>query len=812
MSTIRAMVDTPHPNTDAVAERLQEALGSAFRLERELGGGGMSRVFVARDAALDRRVVVKVLPETIAEGLSADRFRREIMLSAGLQHPNIVPVIAAGDAGGLPYFVMPFVEGESLRGRIARGPLMIPEVVSILRDVARALGYAHARGIIHRDIKPDNILLSGGAAVVADFGVAKALVESAPGTTSGDSARTLTRVGMSLGTPAYMAPEQVVADPAMDQRVDIYSLGVLAFEALAGRAPFTGETVAEVMSAHLTRTPEPLTTVRPGTPIALGALVARCMEKDPRQRPANAEQLLQLLDDPAVVSGAVPSLASVPAVARGASHGRSRTLALIGAALLAVAGGGWWVLRGRTGGTAAVQTIAVLPLDQVTSDTADAYLAQGIADEVLNALARIPGVHVASRLAAKSVATAKAPAEVAKQLGVTMTLEGSVQRRGDRVRVTAQLARVIDGVSVWSETYDRPGSELYALQGEIAGSVAATVRADVARDRDVSKAATHDPAAYDDYLRGHYLLAHRGASSIREAITRFERAIDRDSTFARAYAELAQAYAVLPLYTGGGSELLGSAERAARRAIALDSSLAPAHAALGYLQDAAWKWSDGRASLRRAVALDSSDATAWQWLGENLLITGDARGARDAFAAASRMDSEALIATALQAVASSLGGDHETGVQLGRRVVDANPSQAVPRFMLGTVLVYAGRYGEAVSELREAQRLAPSVLAVNGTLGHALARGGDAAAARGVLAALRRTPDAPGVQPAIAKVLVALGDADGAMTALERAATAHDGFFASEPLLSPLFAPLQSHARWPALLASLGIVPVATKR
>lgn len=800
------MVDTPHPNTDAVAERLQEALGTAFRLERELGGGGMSRVFVARDAALDRRVVVKVLPETIAEGLSADRFRREIMLSAGLQHPNIVPVIAAGDASGLPYFVMPFVEGESLRARIARGPLLVPEVVSILRDVARALGYAHTRGIIHRDIKPDNILLSGGAAVVADFGVAKALVESTPGASAGDTARTLTRVGMSLGTPAYMAPEQVVADPRMDHRVDIYSLGVMAFEALTGRAPFAGDSVAEVMSAHLTRAPEPLATARPGTPIALATLVARCLEKDPRQRPANAEEMLRLLDDPAVVSGAVPSLASVPAVPRAKSSSRVLVSGAVALVVLGIAGGGWWLRsRGASVAGPAVQTIAVLPLDLASSDTSDAYLAQGIADEVLNAIARVPGVHVASRLAAKSMASAAAPADVASKLGVTMTLEGSVQRRGDRVRVTAQLARVADGVSLWSETYDRPGTELYALQGEIAGSVAATVRADVARAGDTPRAATRDPAAYDDYLRGHYLLAHRGASSIREAITRFERATDRDSGFARAYAELSQAYAVLPLYTGGGSELLANAERAARRAIALDSSLAPAHAALGYLQNAAWKWNEGRASLRRAVALDSSDATAWQWLGENLIITGDTKGARDAFAASARMDSDAPIASALQAVASSLGGDHETGVQLGRRVVDANPSQAVPRFMLGTVLAYAGRWAEAVSELREAQRLAPSVLAVNGTLGYSLARAGDAAAAKAVLASLQRTPNAPGVQPAIAKVLVALGDAEGAMSALVRAAALHDGFFASEPLWSPLFEPLQQSPRWPGLLASIGL-------
>ncbi|MBC7897243.1 MAG: serine/threonine protein kinase, partial [Cytophagaceae bacterium] len=335
-----------HPiDADALFTRLQHALGTAYRLERELGGGGMSRVFVAREIGLDRSVVVKVLPENVVEGLSADRFRREIMLSAGLQHPNIVGVIAAGDSDGLPYFVMPLVEGESVRAKLVRdGALSVPSTVAILRDVARALAYAHQRGIVHRDIKPDNILLSGGAAVVADFGVAKALVDASR--TQTGSGQTLTHVGTSLGTPAYMAPEQVVADPSADQRVDIYALGVMAFEMLTGRQPFTGSNLTEVMSAHLTKPAEPLASARPGVPIALGQLVGRCLEKDPAMRPQTAQEILQLLDDPAVVSGAVPSLlGAVPAVGAG-SNARTKWLIPAGAAaLIAVAALGWFVAK-----------------------------------------------------------------------------------------------------------------------------------------------------------------------------------------------------------------------------------------------------------------------------------------------------------------------------------------------------------------------------------------------------------------------------------------------------------------------------------
>jgi tetratricopeptide (TPR) repeat protein len=383
------------------------------------------------------------------------------------------------------------------------------------------------------------------------------------------------------------------------------------------------------------------------------------------------------------------------------------------------------------------------------------------------------------------------------------------------VRVTAELAR-LDGVSLWSETYDRPSDDLYALQGDIASSVAALVQSGVART-DAAPRATPDidPRAYDDYLRGHYLLARRGGASLRQAIALFESAVSRDSAFARAFAELAQANAVLPLYTGGDRESQARAERAVTRAMILDSSLAPAHAVMGYLHNVNWRWAEGRRSLERAVSLDSSDATALQWLGENLMMTGQFARARDVYALAQRADRESPIIPSLLAVTQALSGDGAQAERTGRAVVDANPSQAVPRFMMGTLLAYLGKYTAAISELREARRLAPSVLAVAGSLGYALAKSGDASGARAQLAELRRSPNAAGVDGAIAKILVAMGDLDGAMAALRRGAAAHDTFFSSEPLASPIFAPLRSHRDYPLLLTQLGLdekVPAFTKR
>ncbi len=293
-------------------QQLQQHLGSAYTLERELGGGGMSRVFVADEVRLGRRVVVKVLSPDLAQGLNAERFEREIRLAASLQQANIVPLLVAGEVGGIPYFTMPFVEGESLRARLHQGALPITEVVSVLRDVTRALAYAHARGVVHRDIKPDNVLLSGGAAVVTDFGIAKAISASR---TEGSGA-TLTQLGTSLGTPAYMAPEQVAGDPNLDHRVDLYALGCMAFELLTGQQPYANRTPQKMLAAHLSEAAPSPAALRPDTPPVLATLVTRLMAKDPADRPQAASDVLRELDA-AVTTTSAPNLAfSAPGMFR----------------------------------------------------------------------------------------------------------------------------------------------------------------------------------------------------------------------------------------------------------------------------------------------------------------------------------------------------------------------------------------------------------------------------------------------------------------------------------------------------------------
>src|SRR5947209_1419319 len=356
----------------------------------------MSIVFVATDNTLGRQVVVKVLPYDLAASVSVDRFKREIMLSAALQHPNIVPVLSAGQAEQLPYFIMPYVEGESVRTRMARGPLSVRETVSILKDVARALSYAHGRGIIHRDIKPDNILLSGGAAMVTDFGVAKAISASRERVTLGGrstnsggwNSGTITSVGTSLGTPMYMAPEQAAADPNTDHRADLYALGVVGYEMLVGAPPFYGRTPQALLAAQLTEAPKPISSRRYDVPPALADLLMRLMETDPSKRPRNATEIARLLDDPSVMSGEFTSLK--PSTMRATSWRRRASFVGVVGVLLAagLAAGTYFRTRDAAAPVAAgassvatavtTKSIAVLPLVNIGGDTSDMYFAEGM--------------------------------------------------------------------------------------------------------------------------------------------------------------------------------------------------------------------------------------------------------------------------------------------------------------------------------------------------------------------------------------------------------------------------------------------------
>ena len=485
--------------TELLAD-LQAHFDGKYVLERELGGGGMSRVFVARDERLDRRVVIKLLPPQVTATISAERFKREIMLAAGLQHPNIVPVLSAGEFGTLPYFIMPFIDGESLRARMMRGPLSVRETVTILKDVVRALAFAHGRGIIHRDIKPDNVLLAAGAAVVTDFGVAKALSASRQKQGVQTSAPTMTGVGTSLGTPAYMAPEQAAADPSTDHRADLYALGIVAYEMLTGAPPFHGRTPQALLAAQLSEKPAPLTSRRYDVSVPLSTLVMQCLEKEPANRPKSANDVLRMLDDPGIlVSDAFPATET--------PRRRRQRLMEIGIGLLVVAAvAAAWVLtepappagsasdsasarRDSAARVAAVasapttpRAVAVFPLVSVGSDAQASQAAEGITSELATAISRVPGVRVSSQTTAAAVRQGvRTPADAARALNATMLVEGTVQRARERLRVSLRLVSVANDSTVWAGTFDGSTTDVLALQDSTVKAVAAAVAATASR-------------------------------------------------------------------------------------------------------------------------------------------------------------------------------------------------------------------------------------------------------------------------------------------------------------------------------------------
>jgi serine/threonine-protein kinase len=755
----------------------------------------MSSVFIAEETALGRRVVIKILPPELAHAVSGERFRQEIRFAARLTHPHIVPLLAAGESDGLPYYTMPYVEGESLRARLARGPLPLAEVVSLLRDVARALAYAHEHGVVHRDIKPDNVLLTAGTAMVTDFGVAKALSAA-----TGAGRTGTTTLGVVLGTPAYMAPEQGAGDPATDHRADLYAFGCLAYEALTRAPPFAGRSPAELIAAHAIKPPDPLARRRPDVPPALAELVMHCLAKRPADRPQSAAEVLQALDD-------VPLRTRAP---------RRRRLAIV-AAMLAIIGGLAVVFSNRQGTVPAggpLHSVAVLPFVNTGGDPEDEYFSDGMTDELAHALAGLPDLRVAGRTSSYAYkGKAATVQEIGRALGVRGVIAGTVRRAGDRLRVTVQLSSASDGFQRWSHEYERRAADVFEVQDELTRAIVAELEPTLrgtARQVASERRGTGDPAAYEHYLRGRYFWQRRGAPGLLKAIDEFRAAIARDSAFARAWAGIALVYVVLPSYHAVDADSLTQLGiAAARRALALDSTVADAHLALASALQNEVRLDEADAEFRRVVSLVPNDPTAYLWHSATLQAQGRVDDALEASRRASTLDPLSAVIITDQAAVLLAGRRYPEAFAAARRSLELDSTFTWAHVILAQLHGVTGRPDSALAQLGLDPPGDPASLwrgpGWRGLAVWAYSLAGRRGEVERMRSEIARHPSQQSSYDATMAAMAA-GDLEGAVAGLARGLARHEllGVEAS-PGCSPVLDPLRGLRSYRELMRRYGI-------
>jgi eukaryotic-like serine/threonine-protein kinase len=703
----------------ATSAEFRNALLDRYIVERELGRGGMATVYLARDQRHDRDVALKVLDQAITP-VGAERFLREIRIAAKLTHPHVLGVHDSGETGGLLFYVMPYVEGETLRERLTReGALPIGDSVRLMRELADAMAYAHAHGVMHRDLKPENVLLSAGHAVVADFGIAKALAAATEG---GDApAAGLTSTGVAIGTPAYMAPEQAVGDATTDHRADLYSLGVIWYEMLTGNHPFAGRTARAIAAAHLTETPAPLAERRKDVPAALAAIVMRLLAKDPADRPQTANEVMRALDG-------IPTTSSVAVSGRR----NARIGIMVAAALLIVAalgGYSWW--RGKTPGAAApagIHAVAVLPFVNTSGSPDDDYFSDGLTDELAHALTRVSGLRLAGRTSSYAFKGKSVPAtEMGKTLGVGAIVEGTVRRSGDRLRVTTQLVSAADGTVLWDSVYESRSHDVFAVQDSLTRAVVASLASTLAgRDARAESGAsavayvgrgTADAEAYELYLKGRYYWHERGAANVARSIEYFKQAIARDPTFARAYAALAFAYDVYGVYVADPSDSTTPLIKAsAQRAVTLDSTLADAQTAMAIGRERDNRFREAESHYRAAIAAEPSNDFAHHTYGMMLVTIGRTDEAIAELRLATQIDPLAKSAGIGEAEALIDARRFRDAEKESRRILAIDSAFPLAISSLGLAQTFDGQADSAVHTLERGLHLYPDLLIFRGRL------------------------------------------------------------------------------------------------
>ncbi|HEY7482685.1 MAG TPA: protein kinase [Gemmatimonadales bacterium] len=774
---------------------LMTAVGDRYRVERELGQGGMAMVFAAEDLKHHRRVAIKLLKPELSVILGGERFLREIEIAAGLQHPHILPLYDSGRAGELLYYVMPFAEGESLRQRIVReGQLPLETALQITREIGSALQYAHGQGIVHRDVKPENIMLEGGQAVLADFGIARALHLVG-------AEQQLTQTGMVVGTPSYMSPEQA-AGATVDARSDQYSLACTLYEMLIGQPPFVGPSSQAVIARHASEPVPGLRVVRQTVPPGLERAIVRALAKVPADRFGSIQQFLEALRAPEPA----PTAVSPRGPERTARHARRPVLVALATAVLAAAGV-WAFLAGRSpsGGNPAskrITAVAVLPFEDAASSPDSSYLAQGMTDGLISDLAQIASLKVMSRSSgAMAEGTAQSLGELASRLGVGAVVKGTVRRAGDTVLVTVRLLQSPDSAPLFVKDYRSRLGELPDLQREITTAIsrALSARLEGAERSRLDTRGEVDQRAYDAYLRGRFHL-ERGEAE--QALRFFEQASRIAPDWAPPYVGLANYYATLPFSSDvPPAEVLPKARGALARAIELDETLAEAHTANGYIRAYyEWDWRSAEREFRRALELRPNYADAYFSYSRFLASRRRLDEAVAQLSRAVELDPLSLELQANRALLDYFAGRYADAERRLREVLKTDSTDLLSQWGLALVAEQQGRVGDAIGML---EPIVGSSLNRKSSLGHAYAVAGRSDRARTVLADLRAA-DRSGYVPAywFALVYAGLGERDQALRYLERAFEERSTILAYLHI-DPRLAPLRGEPRFVSLARRL---------